>query len=464
MNDATLATLLPGFHGPTLPPWLADRLRAGLGGVCLFATNIESLDQLRDLTDQIYAANPDAVIAVDEEGGDVTRLFARTGAPYPGNAVLGRLDDIETTRAVAAQVGAELRRAGVNVDFAPSVDVNSNPQNPVIGVRSFGADPARVAAHGAAWVEGLQAQGVAATAKHFPGHGDTGLDSHLALPVVDRSLAELGERELVPFVAAIAAGTRLVMTSHILLPQLDADNPATLSRAVLTGLLRERLGFGGVIVTDALDMAGAASPGGPGETAVRALRAGCDLLCLGTDNTDADLTAITDAVAASDLSAGRLAESADRVRSLRPELVDGPDISSGLTPDDVIAAFDLSPAARSWRGRAGAYEVVRFDTRPNSAVGYVPWGPFAAGLSADFVVTGSGSHLPGPNRPILVVGQDIHRHAFARQVVDRLRAERRDVLVVDMGWPSDDRRYADAATFGASRLIGRALLAFLSNP
>ena len=238
MSTDVLPTLLPGFAGTTLPDWLKARLGAGLGGVCLFAANIESRDQLRTLTDAIYAANPRAIIAIDEEGGDVTRLFAREGSASPGNAVLGRIDDLDATAYAAHQIGAHLRRTGVNLNFAPSVDINSNPDNPVIGVRSFGDTPTVWSAHGAAWITGLQSTGVAATAKHFPGHGDTALDSHLALPVIDRSLAELRERELVPFAAAIEAGVRVVMTSHILLPQLDADYPATMSGTILGGLLR----------------------------------------------------------------------------------------------------------------------------------------------------------------------------------------------------------------------------------
>ena len=216
-----LETLLPGFAGTVLPSWLRERLRAGLGGVCLFAQNISSPAQLRALTDSIMADNPDAIIAVDEEGGDITRLYAAAGAPFPGNAVLGRLDDVGTTRDTAGAIGWSLRQASCTVNFAPCVDINSRSDNPVIGVRSFGSDAERVARHGAAWVAGLQSTGVAATAKHFPGHGDTAQDSHVSLPVVSRSLDELRRRELLPFAAAIDAGCRLIMTSHILLPQLD---------------------------------------------------------------------------------------------------------------------------------------------------------------------------------------------------------------------------------------------------
>jgi beta-N-acetylhexosaminidase len=463
-----LPTLLPGFAGTTLPGWLEARLRDGLGGVCLFAANIESHDQLRTLTDTIYAANPRAIVAIDEEGGDVTRLFAREGSPSPGNAVLGRIDDLDTTAYAARQIGAHLRPAGVNLDFAPSVDINSNPDNPVIGVRSFGVSADRVAAHGAAWITGLQSTGVAATAKHFPGHGDTALDSHLALPVIDRSLTALRDRELVPFAAAIEAGVRVVMTSHILLPQLDADHPATLSPAVLGGLLRRELGFAGVIVTDALDMAGAHTAGGLGETAVRALAAGCDLLCLGTNNTDADLSAIVRAVAAGGVDSQRIAEAADRVRALaddlavmRPAPVEGPSTgSSRVSEDHLVRAFDLQPTAAAWRdGRPeGSVTVIRLQARPNSAAGPTPWGP--PRTESEIVVSADRPLPPAPipAESILVIGQDIHRHAFARDAVDRLRAQQAEVLVVDMGWPSPDRRYADVATFGASALIGRALL------
>jgi beta-N-acetylhexosaminidase len=248
---SVLTTLLPGFAGAVLPMWLRDRLRAGLGGVCLYAHNISSPGQLRDLTDAIMAENPYAIIAVDEEGGDVTRLFAATGAPFPGNAVLGRLDDLDTTYETAAAIGWSLRQAGCTVNFAPCVDINSRSDNPVIGVRSFGSDAGLVARHGRGWVTGLQSTGVAASAKHFPGHGDTAQDSHVSLPIVNRSLDELRSCELLPFAAAIDAGCRVVMTSHILLPRLDRRHPATMSRIVLQDLLRGELGFSGVIVSDA---------------------------------------------------------------------------------------------------------------------------------------------------------------------------------------------------------------------
>jgi beta-N-acetylhexosaminidase len=477
-----LPTLLPGFVGTVLPGWLRDRLRAGLGGVCLFAQNISSSRQLRALTEGILAENPYAIIAIDEEGGDVTRLFAATGALSPGNAVLGRLDDLQITRDTAAMIGWSLRRLGCNVDFAPCVDINSRSNNPVIGVRSFGGGALLVSRHGRAWVAGLQSTGVAATAKHFPGHGDTAQDSHVSLPVVDGSLDALRRRELLPFVAAIQAGCRLIMTSHILLPQVDPAHPATMSRIVLQDLLRGELGFSGVIVSDALDMAGASGSLGIAGAAVAALRAGCDLLCLGTDNTDDQIAeieqAVGTAVADGDLASARVSEAIDRVRRLASELEAArrlagqpPRLSPGWSGNGgkLINTFDVQPDAWDWRARAtDGYTVVRLEADANIAIGSTPWGPFtvpAFNPQPTYVITAEHSTLPPfqSGQPVLVVGRDIHRHRFAREAVDRLRSQDVDVLVVDMGWSSADRRYADVATFGASRLMGEVLLRWLAR-
>ena len=461
--------LLPGFVGTTLPDWLAERLRSGLAGVCVFGANIVSRAQLRRLTDDIREANPNALIAIDEEGGDVTRLYQAVGSPYPGNALLGRIDDIKYTEAIASVVGWQLRLAGCNLNFAPDVDINSNPNNPVIGVRSFGADPGLVARHSAAWIRGIESTGTAASAKHFPGHGDTAQDSHLALPVVDFSLAVLRNRELLPFEAAIAAGSRTIMTSHVLLPQVDPSCPATFSRAILQGLLREDLGFQGVIVSDALDMKGASGDVGIAEAAVLALAAGCDLLCIGTDNADEQLnqieSAIVTAIDDGRLGADRLAEAVARNallgRELRADAANIP-IPEYVTADyepefnlaRTIVAFDVQPAVTLSTDRV----LLIVEAAANIAVGASPWGPVAAGVNLLRVVDGQTVDLPsGPQ--IVIVGRDNHRHAWVRAFIEGVRTFHPSALVVDMGWPSDDRRYADIATFGASRHVGQALLA-----
>ena len=487
-----LTTLLPGFAGPAAPEWLLALLEEGLGGVCVFGTNVESPAQLAGLTRDLREANPDAVVAIDEEGGDVTRLFFDRGAPYPGNAVLGRIDDVELTRTVGRAVGEALAAAGCTMTFAPDADINSNPLNPVIGVRSFGATPGPVARHTAAWVEGVQSAGIDASAKHFPGHGDTATDSHLALPVVDLPLERLRERELAPFRAAIAAGTRSIMTSHILLPQLDAEQPATLSSRILHRLLRGELGFEGVIVSDALDMAGASGVHGIPEAAVRALAAGCDLLCIGTDNTAPQMeeivAAIGSAIDSGRLPAERVTDAAARVRALAsgragsaaPSVAvpnDGDVVPVALPADleaRITASFHVADGALArlaGSGRVGT--VVRVDTVANIAVGGVPWGPFALVAEPDpvrpapawltdaaIVALDAATPLDDPAGlagPVLVVGKDLHRHPFAVDAIGRLRDARADVVTVDMGWPSDDLALADVATFGASRAVAEAL-------
>ncbi|WP_440710070.1 beta-N-acetylhexosaminidase [Herbiconiux sp. YIM B11900] len=493
-----LGTLLPGFEGAVLPAWVDGLLREGLGGVCLFGENVVDTAHLRALTDAIRAANPDALIAIDEEGGDVTRLYYDRGAPFPGNAVLGRIDDVAATRAVGAAVGAELRAVGVNLDLAPDVDINSNPLNPVIGVRSFGAAPGLVSRHGAAWTAGLQSQGVAATLKHFPGHGDTAEDSHLALPSVDVPLEVLRARELQPFAAAIEAGALTVMTSHVLLPQVDPVQPATFSSAILQGLLRGELGFRGVIVSDALDMVGASGAIGIPSAAVRALAAGCDLLCIGTKNTAAQLEEIHDRMAAAidsgELALDRLADASARLRRLAEVLraadgaVDpgshsGPVSGAGASADAgsgapasaspdadrVASSFAISPEAEQLLHGPG-WILLRVDTVPNNAIGVVPWDPApalaAAGLDVpEYTVaeeswTDAIGHIPEA-ASVLLVGRDNQRRAEVVRLIDTLRARHERVVTVDLGWPGDDPLYAGIATYGASALVGQALAAAL---
>ncbi len=473
MSDA-LAVLMPGFVGTTLPAWVRELLEDGLGGVCLFGMNLESPEQVRALTAEIHAANPLAVVAIDEEGGDVSRLYQAVGSPFPGNAVLGRLDDVALTAAVGRQVGWELRDAGVDLALAPDVDVNANPLNPVIGVRSFGAEPELVARHGAAWVEGLQSTGVAGCAKHFPGHGDTAEDSHLALPVVDADTATLRARDLPPFAAAVAAGVKTVMTSHILVPALD-EAPATFSRRILEGLLREELGFEGVIVTDALDMKGASGERGIPAAAVDAIAAGADFLCIGTANTHEQMTeiaaALETAVASGALPAGRLARAAARVHGLgwaasqaRAVAVAPfePGRISGVEVAEVAAAIEVTDDAQRLLAERGgrALAWLRIESTPNIAVGDSPWGPFAAGVeaAATLVPGGDVAQWLAAARDALpvIVGKDLHRHAHARDAVAAAR-ERGDVIVVEMGWPARDPRLWDVATHGASRLVGEAL-------
>ena len=366
--------LLPGFIGTNAPDWILRRAAAGLGGVCLYARNVKSPEQLSLLNARLHAENPRLLIAIDEEGGDVTRLEAATGSSYPGNLALGAVDDPELTRSIARSMGAEIAAAGIDLDLAPVADVNSNPINPIIGVRAFGSTPDRVAVHTSAWIAGLQEAGVAACAKHFPGHGDTSLDSHLDLPVVDQ---DPHEGALEPFRAAIAAGVRAVMSAHIVVPGADAL-PGTISPKVMTALLRGELGFEGLAVSDGLEMRAIADGVGLVEGTVLALAAGCDLLCIGGGLAGEDVAvelrnAIVAAVRAGRVSEARLAEAAERVDAL------GAWRSSHSAHGTADREIGLAAARRavSIDGNVrvdGHPVVVRLSSTPSQAAGVVPWG------------------------------------------------------------------------------------------
>jgi beta-N-acetylhexosaminidase len=268
----------------------------GVSHVVLFARNVASPEQVADLVRELQATARAAghdlplIVAVDQEGGRVARL-REPWTVWPPLRAVGRLASEDHARRMGEALAAELRACGIHWNFAPVVDVDTNPKNPVIGDRSFGPDPELVGRLGAAMVRGLQESGVAACAKHFPGHGDTDVDSHLELPVSTHPLPRLREVELPPFQAAVAAGVVSVMTAHVLLPELDEKRPATLSPRVLGELLRGELGFTGVVVSDDLEMKAVAAGYGAAEAAVLAAEAGCDLIPV-CRSADAQVTAI----------------------------------------------------------------------------------------------------------------------------------------------------------------------------
>jgi beta-N-acetylhexosaminidase len=280
--------LMLAFSGHKPPEHILHWLSARpLSGVTLFRKlNVGSAAQLRRLTASLQeaaarAGRPPLLIAADQEGGQLIGLGEET-TPFPGNMALGATGDAALARRVGQALGSELAALGVNLNYAPVCDVNSNPLNPNVGVRAFGDDPGLVAELAAAMIEGLQSAGVAATAKHFPGNGESGLDPHYGVPVVRQDRRELDEGALRPFRAAIAAGTRLIMSAHVALPALTggSDLPATVHRAIMHDLLRQELGFEGVIITDAMDMGAISQGAGQIVDAIAALRAGVDLLLL----------------------------------------------------------------------------------------------------------------------------------------------------------------------------------------
>jgi beta-N-acetylhexosaminidase len=352
------SVLWPGFLGTEAPAWLLHELSDGLAGVVYFGQNIS--DRLDDLSAALRAANPDVLIGIDEEGGSVTRLEAATGSTLPGAAQLGRLDDLTATGATGGELARRARAAGINVILGPVADVNTDQRNPVIGVRSFGADAALVARHTAAMVVGIQYGGVAACVKHFPGHGDTHLDSHHALPVLMLDPSEIEDVHLKPFRVAIAAGVDAIMTAHIVVPEWG-EEPATLNPRVLR-MVRD-LGFDGVIITDALDMAAIRETVGIGGGAVRALAAGADLLCIGNptnpgaaahdDQDERDFRAARDAIVAAlgdgSLPRVRVEQARDRVRALAAKLA-----ASRTEPPKAFDGADIVRRAVRVHGETGA--------------------------------------------------------------------------------------------------------------
>jgi beta-glucosidase-like glycosyl hydrolase len=458
------ATLLVPFLGATAPRWVLEGLEHGVSGVTLFAINgnVPGTEELARLTARLRA-QADPLISIDEEGGDVTRLAHETGSPYPGSAALGALDDPATTRRVYRSLGAELREVGVDFDFAPSADVNTADDNPIIGTRAFGSEAALVARHVAAAVTGLQEAGVAACAKHFPGHGATSQDSHLDLPTVSADLPLLERRELVPFRAAIDAGVAAIMTAHLRIPDLTGEDPATMSPAAVTGLLRGAMAYDGPVVTDALDMRAASGAIGIPEAAVRAVLAGADLLCLGSREFEDSVRAIRDhlvtAVRDGRLPGERLEEAAGRVTALKAWLA-----TSGTAEVDRAAGLEAARRAIRITGTPSVSPgpfVVEVQAPSNIAVGPVPWG-FGPWVADAVPVEASGAdarHLleRAHGRSLVIVVRDAHRYPGHRALVSTLLAARPDAILVEMGLPIwRPEGVAYVATYGATRANARA--------
>ncbi|AKG05226.1 hypothetical protein AAV35_010800 [Salimicrobium jeotgali] len=293
-----------------------------VGGLILFGNNITSAPQTVDFLNemkQVNEGNPyPLLLGVDEEGGRVSRMPPEAASLPPGGEV-GELNDPELAFKTGKILGMQMNELGFNLDFAPVLDVNSNPDNPVIGDRSFSSDPETVSKLGIQVMKGIEEQGVIPVIKHFPGHGDTNVDSHLNLPKVTKSYEELKQMELVPFKQAIEAGADVTMTSHILLPAFDEQYPASMSEAVITDVLREDLGFGGVVVTDDLTMGAITNEYSVEDAAIETVKAGGDLLLMAHDSNLISnvFNKLKAAVENGELSEERINESVERIADLK---------------------------------------------------------------------------------------------------------------------------------------------------
>jgi beta-N-acetylhexosaminidase len=469
--------LWPGFFGTEAPPWLLDELRDGLAGVVYFGQNVS--DDLRSLSAWIVAANPDALIGIDEEGGSVTRLESASGSTVPGAAQLGVLDDLNATERTGAELARRVRAVGANVVLGPVADVNTDPRNPVIGVRAFGAGEDLVSRHVTAMVDGIQDAAVAACVKHFPGHGDTHLDSHHALPEIALDIEEYERVHLEPFRAAVDAGVDAVMTAHIVVPAWG-EAPATLNPRVL-GMLRD-WGFEGVIITDALDMAAIRETVGIGGGAALALAAGADLLCIGNptnpgeaalpDQDRQDFLTARDGIVAAlrdgSLHRERVEEAARRVAALAGKLR-----RSAEAHQDVAESFDAAGIVRRAVTVVGDAPVAasglavvdarrRSSLAVDSAAGYVSDALAADGYRVRIDV--ASTSLPEQDRvldeAIAAAGTTVllidrpDADAAQRALVERAAARDSDAVVVNVGLPARHPLPLPTVEVGAASRLG----------
>lgn len=350
--------LVFGFHGTQLTEEFKALIRRyKIGNVILFLRNVESASQLRQLCSDIQTLIREetgypAFIIIDQEGGMVSRLPG-DAVNVPGAMALAATGDPENARLASEITIRQLRGLGANFNMAPVLDVNSNPANPVIGVRSFGDDPEQVAAFGCASIAPYENSGVLCCVKHFPGHGDTAVDSHLGLPRVDKTEEELEQLELIPFRRAIAAGAPAVMMSHVLFPNIADDQlPCTMSRRMVTGLLRNKLGFRGLVLTDCMEMLAIQKHYGTPQGVVAAIRAGVDLAEISSrmDLEEASAKAVNEAAVRGELNLQEIQESVDRILKFKQQLFTAPDAALCNLEADRQAAWDMSRQAVSQVG------------------------------------------------------------------------------------------------------------------
>jgi beta-N-acetylhexosaminidase len=321
--------LMVGFHGHEASSDVKRLIRDyAVGSVILFARNVDGPGQVAELVRELQETARDAghdlplLIAVDQEGGRVARL-KQPWTLWPPLRAVGQTGSEDYARRMGAALAEELLACGIRCDFAPVMDVDTNPKNPVIGDRSFGSDPEQVGRLGVAMIRGLQEKGVVACAKHFPGHGDTDLDSHLELPAVDHSLSRLEDVELRPFRKAIEAQVAAIMTAHVLVRELDDKLPATLSPRIVDELLRKELKYGGVVFTDDMDMKAVAKHWRPEQVSVLAAKAGCDVLsfCASHDTQVQALEGLVRALEAGEVTQTAMDDACERVKRLKERFV-----------------------------------------------------------------------------------------------------------------------------------------------
>ena len=458
-----LSTFSPGFGGAVVPEWIKPWLENGLGSVTLFASNTPNFESTANLIRDLRSYNPDVLVAIDEEGGDVTRLFVREGSRYPTPALLGQCDDEDLTYRSYSSMGSVLRELGIDITYAPVADVIAFENNPIIGVRSFGMSTDVVTRHVAAAVKGLQSAGVGSCVKHFPGHGAVLEDSHHDLPHIKMSLADYESQHISPFKHAIESGVAAVMIGHLVAESLDAKLPSSLSGKVIREYLREVLNFKGLVVTDALDMGAIGGPAKIHESALKALTAGADLLCFSGMGDQSTFVAssfdwIKSAVDSGTLSIASLEESRRRIIGLRSTHKSTSAVNAAVDFNDLIKGFEISGLVELGQG---AVNLVEIGTKPTIAAGDVSCGMHrelrAVGIACDIHASDAETLA---TKKLVVAFRDAYRDAPLLATLNRLYERFPEAIFIDMGWPT--REFAPKnliRAFGSSAVISQAVAA-----
>ena len=444
-QKAMLGVLSPGFGGTSVPAYIKDYLKNGLGAVPLFASNTPDFETATKLIAEIRAINPDCVISIDEESGDVTRLWAKSGSPFPAPYLLGRLDDAEFTKQVFRQLGARLAIADIDVTFGPVFDLSISDDNPIVGVRSFGRETELVTKHGTAAVAGLSEAGISCSPKHFPGHGKTSADSHKDLPLIDLPLAELMEEDMRPFRAAIERGVKAIMVGHLLVPSVDSK-AASLSKVWCRDILRGQLKFDGAIVTDALDMGALGGLEDIDKSALAAVRAGANLLCLsGIADQSKILAQILD-LAEKELTNEDLElidYSKQKISTLRRNQQTDVGLED-LSVDYMAQGFAVSGESKL---KPGSIAVLTLGAEPTIASGHISWG-----LDSSLSNLGieAGEFDTAQNR--IIQFRDAWRDPVILERLMMLKQTYPDAKFVDFGWPTNSFTAKNLIrAFGATR-------------
>lgn len=458
-----LSTFSPGFGGAVVPEWIKPWLENGLGSVTLFASNTPNFETASNLISEIRSYNPDVLIAIDEEGGDVTRLFVREGSRYPTPALLGQCDDEDLTFRSYSSMGAVLRSLGVDITYAPVADVVAYENNPIVGVRSFGMSSDVVNRHVLQAVQGLQSSGVSACVKHFPGHGAVLEDSHHDLPRIKLSKNDYERTHIEPFKNAIASGVSAVMIGHLIAECLDPNLPASLSSKILRDYLRSELGFKGLIVTDALDMGAIGGPTKIHESALNALTAGADLLCFSGMGDQSQFVMnsfdwIQSAFNRGEISEDSFIDSSQRIGEIRAKNLKGTKVEENIDYKELISGFEVLGDVEL---SSSAINLVEIGTKPTIAAGDVSWGIHrelrSVGITCE-IHASDAENLA--SKKLVVAFRDAYRDGPLLATLNRLNQRFPDAIFIDMGWPTREFEPRNLIrAYGSSAIVSQAVAA-----